>query len=123
MSFVINFHNYLKQEKEEEQKRLKKQEKKEERKRVQEALAAQLREVAIQRRTEALRLMSVLLARAAETRQFECFILIILAKVIEMALHELTKLNNHNFQVIVKNQIYSPRFIVQGNCQKLIHFR
>ena len=42
------FSYYLKQEKEEEQKRLKKQEKKEEKKRVQEALAAQLREVAIQ---------------------------------------------------------------------------
>ena len=89
---------------------MKKQEKKGEKKRVQEALAAQLREVAIQRRTEALRLMSVLLARAAETRQVECFILIILAKVIEMALHELTKFNNHNFEVVVKK----IKFIVQG---------
>lgn len=49
-------------------KRLRKQEEKKEKKREQEALAAQLREVAVQRRTEALRLMSVLLARAAETR-------------------------------------------------------
>ena len=92
------FSCYLKQEKEEEQKRFKKQEEKKEKKRVQEALAAQLREVAIQRRTEALRLMSVLLARAAETRQAECFILIILAKVITITVIVKKSINCHFFR-------------------------
>ena len=56
------------QEREEESKRQRKLEEKKEKKKEQLIIAEQLRDIAIQRRTEAKRLMSVLLARAAETK-------------------------------------------------------
>lgn len=53
---------------EEEDRKRRKSEEKRERKKEQVAIAGQLREIAIKRRTEAQRLMGVLLARAAETK-------------------------------------------------------
>ena len=56
------------QEREEELRRTAKLEEKKRKRREQARVAAELRKIAIQRRTEAQRLMSVLLAGAAEAR-------------------------------------------------------